>query len=321
MSANSLQLRDLLASTRRLLWATNADPSLAIGQSTIYVKLILDEDGVSSETHDPTEPSLIFTKLPVRRPRDPGLVSGPGYSPSYAELSPEQRWLYLDWLRDPRRPIDLGFVFIYFYGLERHLVFDAFDAAVQEICLLLEHHSKKTFPQYARCALAAGGIFRNRYDIFDRLPWILEDPDSVSLWVKLHLNHRLSPNSLIDLRSCAKFHKTTYLKKYPERFLQVLTRVMDEDERSHRCHVLKRFPQDSLPKVKMSVFANRSLPRDITDPEVPDILSYRPFLSEIHGLLERAHETLKAQLAAERKLIRRVPFRRRQLTEGTKGTE
>ncbi len=50
-----------------------------------------------------------------------------GYWPSYAELSTKARRSYLDWLaggkRDPAA--DIGFVFLYFYGLERRAIVDA----------------------------------------------------------------------------------------------------------------------------------------------------------------------------------------------------
>ena len=50
-----------------------------------------------------------------------------GYWPSYAQLSARARRSYLDWLaggkRDPSA--DIGFVFLYFYGLERRTLFDA----------------------------------------------------------------------------------------------------------------------------------------------------------------------------------------------------
>lgn len=49
-----------------------------------------------------------------------------GYWPSYSEISPEARRAYLNWLaggrKDPRA--DIGFVFLFFYGLERRAIVD-----------------------------------------------------------------------------------------------------------------------------------------------------------------------------------------------------
>jgi len=49
-----------------------------------------------------------------------------GYWPSYAEASPEERRAYLNWLSDGRShpDCDIGYVFLYFYGLERRVIVD-----------------------------------------------------------------------------------------------------------------------------------------------------------------------------------------------------
>jgi tellurite resistance protein len=72
------------------------------------------------------DPSLIDPSLRVdsRRPDTAGRSLG--YWPSYAKLTPGARAAYLAWLsggrRDPRAPI--GYVFIFFYGLERRALID-----------------------------------------------------------------------------------------------------------------------------------------------------------------------------------------------------
>ncbi|MBE0548495.1 MAG: TerB N-terminal domain-containing protein [Rubrivivax sp.] len=50
-----------------------------------------------------------------------------GYWPSYAEIPPSARRAYLNWLTDGRRApeADIGFVFLFFYGLERRAILDA----------------------------------------------------------------------------------------------------------------------------------------------------------------------------------------------------
>jgi hypothetical protein len=67
---------------------------------------------------------LIRPRLPVRQPDSPQLVPRLPYYPAYAELLPEQRWIYLDWLARGRSDpaAEIGLVFLYFYGLERRLV-------------------------------------------------------------------------------------------------------------------------------------------------------------------------------------------------------
>lgn len=49
------------------------------------------------------------------------------YFPSYSELPPASRSAYLNWLEQGRRDPDyaIGYVFLFFYGLERRIIFDA----------------------------------------------------------------------------------------------------------------------------------------------------------------------------------------------------
>ena len=50
-----------------------------------------------------------------------------GYWPSYAEASAEERRAYLNWLSDGRShpDCDIGYVFLFFYGLERRVIVDS----------------------------------------------------------------------------------------------------------------------------------------------------------------------------------------------------
>jgi hypothetical protein len=84
--------------------------------------------GTSSASWHEGEPSLIDLRLPVSR-TSPSTSPPLGYWPSYARLTPEARRCYLEWLAMGRRnpSIDIGYVFIFFYGLERRLLVDMAD--------------------------------------------------------------------------------------------------------------------------------------------------------------------------------------------------
>ncbi|MDE1148190.1 MAG: TerB N-terminal domain-containing protein [Azospirillaceae bacterium] len=53
-------------------------------------------------------------------------AASPNYFPAYERLDPGQRYVYLRWLAEGRRDpnIDIGYVFLFFYGLERRLIGD-----------------------------------------------------------------------------------------------------------------------------------------------------------------------------------------------------
>jgi len=101
--------------------------------------------------------SLIDATLPVAAPNQPHVDDLP-YWPSYYESFPEQRSRYLDWLVggrcDPN--IELGYVFIYFYGLERRVLVDELDhlAIIEEIVRLCNIYShSNSFRSYSSSLL------------------------------------------------------------------------------------------------------------------------------------------------------------------------
>src|ERR1035437_9877224 len=122
-------------------------------------------------THLPTvaglgvEPSLIDFSLPVAKEVDRNGCSM-GYWPSYSLIGPEHRAAYLEWLAsgkcDPYTQI--GFVFLYFYGLERRALTlpladsagkDALEEVRVEIHRLLEIYGShgSSFKPYASSLL------------------------------------------------------------------------------------------------------------------------------------------------------------------------
>lgn len=75
-----------------------------------------------------TDPCLISGQHPVARVGNYGQRQM-GYWPSYAEASPTERRAYLNWLSEGRShpDCDIGYVFLFFYGLERRVIFDTLD--------------------------------------------------------------------------------------------------------------------------------------------------------------------------------------------------
>ena len=107
---------------------------------------------VEGQLPDPFDASLIETGLPVASgTRGAGQLP---YWPSYRECSPQQRRAFLDWLTGGRSNpyAELGYVFIYFYGLERRVLVDRADhaAVVQEVLRLLSiYRHSRSFHRYA----------------------------------------------------------------------------------------------------------------------------------------------------------------------------
>ncbi len=121
----------------------------APGQSVIHAGLMIDGGMVYTSNRAltwPGEPSAIILSLPVA-----GVPAHPladfGYYPSYDRISEEQRRSYLEWLSAGRKDADpaqrsLGYLFIFFYGLERRIILDRDrdPALLEEILRLLQHY-------------------------------------------------------------------------------------------------------------------------------------------------------------------------------------
>lgn len=116
-----------------------------------------------SAPHTP-DPALINPALPVRRLSTGRPTPQLPYWPSYSAVSPEARGVYLEWLARGRKDeIDIGYVFLFFYGLERRVLLnrmapsghrDVSDEELAQIAhevrrLLSLYGSNRSFYRYA----------------------------------------------------------------------------------------------------------------------------------------------------------------------------
>lgn len=87
------------------------------------------------------EPALIDPSLPVDKNSSDRYGDEMSYWPSYSSISPASRNAYLQWLADERKDptVNIGYVFLYFYGLERRALSDAKKSSVarQEVPSIL----------------------------------------------------------------------------------------------------------------------------------------------------------------------------------------
>lgn len=91
------------------------------------------------------------------------------YWPNYSDISPEARAAYLDWLASGRRnpDADIGYVFLFFYGLERRMLFDSeADSSIYAEWPAIEHELQELMEVYG----SKSGSFQNYAS--DLLNWI-----------------------------------------------------------------------------------------------------------------------------------------------------
>jgi uncharacterized tellurite resistance protein B-like protein len=189
---------------------------------------------------DAPDASLIETELPVSRHLTGPVAELPNW-PSYRGASPQQRSIYIDWLIGGRndRNVPIGYVFIYFYGLERRVIADNADhaAVAAETVRLLQIYSRShSFLRYATrllwttiwLGLKAGTIAGSELKsaILQTSDWS-DDIRGLSLACFAHLNFRLSakmaylltshdpqaPQSVVVNREPA-LHRTAFCKRF-----------------------------------------------------------------------------------------------------------
>jgi uncharacterized tellurite resistance protein B-like protein len=152
------------------------------------------------------------------------------YWPSYESMKPSCRRAFLEWMALPRSAPDayIGYVFVYFYGLERRAILERSQAdrpAVKaEVLRLLEiYGSNKSFRRYASELLAATEVLDVGPE-HDPIPLYEPAGGDVPASVKIALGRRMKNGRAVE----------------PERLLSL---VMSHPETRVRTPARRAFPQ------------------------------------------------------------------------------
>lgn len=143
---------------------------VVVARQTLRGGLIYVGSGMASASGGFVEPALIDPALPVNTRSPDWQGQSMGYWPSYADISPRARGAYLSWLAGGRGNPNayIGYVFLYFYGLERRLIVDVgnqtapageYRVLVEEIRRLLAlYKENRSFRRYAESLLDVAAI-------------------------------------------------------------------------------------------------------------------------------------------------------------------
>lgn len=213
------------------------------------------------------EPSLISMELPIIIPNKNAEIEPLLYYPSYSSISPQQRWVYLNWLRNIDSSVDIGYVFIFYYGLERHLFFGNYEAAFDMILRLRKHHKNNSFNIYSSNALVAATLFHKRAGLFIRFINSIEcfediDLSNAYVLAKRLLAIALSPAELMGLAKKVGFTNKRYLKNEKELFELELRKVL-LDKHGEEKLSLEKYSLNECPLANQMIIANYSLEHDV----------------------------------------------------------
>lgn len=256
------------------------------------------------------EPSQIFTRMPVELPNDVRTVDRPPYYPTYAELTPLQKGAYLKWLENPYNPeIDIGFVFILYYGLERHLLCGNEEKALEVILKLRDVHTNKSFQQYSASASILTAIHTGKGEFaisflrsLDKEHEINNFPANLYLICASSLNLHMFASDIVRISSWFGFDNRLYIKKYPDIFINTLSEEIEKLKQRKYLLVsdfLSEYDINAMTRHEVTIFANTSL-RD-TKVSIPFITESEKMQSPIFNLLQNTHDTVKAIISEKRK--------------------
>ncbi len=288
-----------------------ADRSVEIGGYVIhggmlYVGEYLQSAGGPADT----EPALINPRLDVDRAHPDRAGSGMSYWPSYDAIAPTSRAAYLEWLAGGRCAPDayIGYVFLYFYGLERRALADArmspsarheVPAIVREVERLLSLYSRQggSFRGYAAQFLEAVQIIHAPQHVYEpappetRLGW--EMPMSVRLAIgQLAAQRRPIPADWA--LPWVLLHPTTHLRTPARRCDAELRALFSVRYAAKYGEGIRAEPVKPLLDLRYSP-ASLSLPRDsrFVSHDVSDVACSSSALNELRRLVDECTNDLE----------------------------
>ena len=295
-SMNQLAVKGFTFPNKDLLFISDKEPhDISIGLS-ISITITFYDGEIKFNNNESDDPSTIFLKLPIKKPTSPDSVEPPGYYPSYAALRPEQRWVYLNWLQDVTEEVDIGYVFIYYYGLERQLLTGKFDRAYDEILKLRRYHRNKSFLVYSQSSLMSSPLLMKRPDKLMELQQnnVISN-FSNSLFLMAYYNrYNLSIENLMLIFDRMSGLNKRYFREDRQQFQNLLSEVLDECFNVDSFPFVNNYDVSETARARYPLFANISLPENIRTPDLPNFYAHKRLMNDLKNLFQITHKKFKA---------------------------
>lgn len=209
-----------------------ADQSVSVGGrdlgGMIYVGIppSTNEHGYREKCRAYIDPSL-----PVARNGNDKDGSGMPYWPGYSSISTTSRATYLDWLAGGRDDpsYNVGYMFLYFYGIERRFFVDnPPDAEKAELLLEVRrlsvlyqdnHSARRYLGQFIQFAEVATADLANISPVFESTDWEMPASIKFALGVFVEAGHAISADWLLSWLCChPDYSRRMPAKRCPEEF-------------------------------------------------------------------------------------------------------
>lgn len=257
------------------------------------------------------EPSFIDTSLPISHRKVDLAERLMGYWPSYSQISSEARRAYLEWLADGRcnPTADIGYIFLFFYGLEQRALVDAQTnlQAKQEIPLILSEVTR-LISIYARSgsfkSYASRFIDYLSLDTFDTKSYLKDPPKILDTSYELPMSYRIALGQLV-------------IDKHPLSVNWALAWVLVDGNIIKRTPAIRcadyfevLFKQNYVAtygegfilspnrtKLKITYFpASSNIPRDLTKniDDLPDVSVVSKHVKKLQGIVDQTTQQLES---------------------------
>ncbi|MDR1409985.1 MAG: TerB N-terminal domain-containing protein [Oscillospiraceae bacterium] len=241
------------------------------------------------------EPSLIDVDLPIEIHNY--LPEPLPYFPSYSRMNPRQRFSFLKWLYNVEQPIEIGYVFVYYYALERHLIFGNSELAIQEIIRLRNAHDNLSFKHYSSDAIALFLLTRGKEHISSDLIKYLS-PQTRAFFT-IFTQDCLNSEDIILNANRIGFKNKRYIQNNYDLFNETLKETLFS-EFSENVFCIKQKEISKCTQTFVVSLANISLMPEQRNFFIPDPFSISGLSEKLNNVLVKTHESVKFKLRTQR---------------------
>lgn len=287
---------------QNLLWFAdgpykNLDPDNR--KKNIITIPLLDAE-IKVELNPRPEPSAIFANLPINfQTKKSPIENFQPLPPKYYSLNSDERYLYLNWLRNIEENVNISYVFLFYFGLERHLILGNYKEAVNILINLRKYHQHNQFIRYSNGAIVYAALLHKDDTTLIRLLdsiQYLKYPQSVIgqswiLYAKYKMQLDLTPDEIIYFCSDVGIKRNNYIKNYYPLFKEYLIKAL-----------LKQFKKPtfpfynlemSIPEIQELVFANHTIPGVDNYISTPSIKDSPQFKQALYTILLEVSDSVK----------------------------
>ena len=238
----------------------------------------------------------IFTLLPIKEYYgEKEYLSGDLFlSSNYRNMYPENRFRYLTWLSDIRKPTERMFIDLYTECLERAGSQGFISDAVNELLLIKEHHFSKTMSRRMNGTIFNLCVINNRKDILFDLykSKKIEEINNPILEIYLDKNEELSASDFFSILRNLKF-KLQITKGYESLFVDAIEKIFNERYISNTLPLNKIYIGENTPLEYIRLY-NWNFSSLLGPVSYPEICYEENFNKEINNIYPLCYEYFKS---------------------------